>query len=93
MTINYQHQIYQPRLEQAQEFQDYLAYRLSRQGILIVMLQSRRAQWAAGETANGCEIKLDRKFAKTGNLFSGGRAVVPHERSAGSRRQPGRSPG
>lgn len=56
-------------LEDGWEYQDFVAIQLQRCGIVLNNLQSKRYQVEYGENLLGMEIKLDRNFARTGNLY------------------------
>jgi len=60
---------YREQLEAGQRYQDFIADRLYREGIVVVSFQSRDYQYKRGENALGLEIKLDDKFATTGNFW------------------------
>ena len=60
---------YREKLMAALEFQDYVAYKLYQKGIVINQLCSKRYQNEVGESISGYEIKLDRRFRDTGNLY------------------------
>ena len=60
---------YRRQLDDAQAFQDYIARQLLREGIVLVNFQSRASQLQWGENTMGIEIKFDRQFATTGNLW------------------------
>jgi hypothetical protein len=65
-----QHADYQPNLEAAREFEDYVSDVLNdRLGLVVYVYRSRRYQSSKGESRCGLEIKFDRKFRDTGNLF------------------------
>lgn len=55
--------------QQGVEYQDFLAVELAKRGLILNNLQSRKAQKTQGENLLGLEIKYDRKFRDTGNLF------------------------
>lgn len=50
------------------EFQDFVCTELSKKGIILQNLSSRRYQYEVGENLQGFEIKLDRPFLETGRL-------------------------
>jgi len=56
-------------LKAGQEYEDFVAQQLWNRGLPVYVYRSRRWQWKAGESVNGIEIKLDRRFRETGNLF------------------------
>jgi len=67
---------YAERLEAGEEFQDFVADLFwERLGIPLVMHQSRSRQFL-GENRQGIEIKFDRLFSRTGNLY-----VETHEKA------------
>lgn len=59
---------YKNNLIAGTQFQDYVAEALARDGIRISVYTSQAAQ-LNGENMAGIEIKLDRKFRHTGNLY------------------------
>lgn len=67
---------YQQQLEDSQEFQDFLTKELSKRGIHIQCFSSKKYQWEMGESAGGTEIKYDKMFSKTGNLY-----IETHEKA------------
>lgn len=69
MATTYAYDTYAPQLKAAQEYQDYVAWHLLREGIVLVNYQSRQAQFRHGENALGMEIKFDRKLHETRNLY------------------------
>ncbi len=52
-----------------QEYEDFAQHLLWRHGYIIVLHRSARYQWKYGESIGGIEIKLDRNFRRTGNLY------------------------
>lgn len=61
---------YREMLEVGGEFQDFVIDLLLRElGLAISMYSSRRYQATRGESAQGVEIKFDRKLHETGNLY------------------------
>ena len=60
---------FQIDLRAGQEYEDFVAEQLWHHRWPIYVYQSRKWQWKSGESVNGIEIKLDRKFRDTGNLF------------------------
>jgi hypothetical protein len=68
METNYRKDIYAQRLENGNEYQDYICNELSKHGIIIQNYCSQKYQHK-GENRQGLEIKLDRKFRSTGNLY------------------------
>jgi hypothetical protein len=64
------HATYEANLEAAKEFEDFASDVLRVQWLLSIhVYQSKRRQIRDGESAPGVEIKLDRNWGKTGNLF------------------------
>ena len=66
--MSYSEDIYQPRLQLGLEYQDFLCERLHRLGIVLQNIQSKKFQHKK-ENLLGLEIKFDRRFEKTGNLY------------------------
>ena len=62
-------QEYKDKFQQALEFQDFVACQLMRRGLMIVQFGSQAYQERWGESANGVEVKFDRLFRQTGNLY------------------------
>lgn len=62
-------QEYKDKFQQALEFQDFVACQLMRRGLMIVQFGSQEYQSKYGESANGVEVKFDRLFRQTGNLY------------------------
>jgi len=60
---------YDIQLNDGQEYQDYVAHRLLSEGLVLVNFSTKRGQMEHGENALGLEIKYDKKFALTGNLW------------------------
>jgi hypothetical protein len=60
---------YKYQLNAGLEFQDFVVDRLYSEGIVIVTYASRRYQNSRGENRIGVEIKLDKKFRETKNLY------------------------
>lgn len=61
---------YKTQLEAALEYQDFVSDVLRRDyGIYLGVYNSRKWQQSKGESASGIEIKMDTRFAKTGNLY------------------------
>lgn len=75
-AINYD-EYYKNNLKEAHEYQDYVCEQLIKNlGISITNYQSKKYQFNKGENLQGVEIKYDKKFAKTGNLY-----IETHEKS------------
>lgn len=60
---------YSQNLALGQEFQDFVAVQFSKLGIPITSFASKKYQNTKGENLQGFEIKFDRKFRTTGNLW------------------------
>lgn len=60
---------YRAQLEAGQRYQDFVADRLYREGIVVIGFQSREYQYKSGENLLGLEIKFDDKLASTGNFW------------------------
>jgi hypothetical protein len=61
---------YQDNLSEAQEFQDYCALQIMEKlHIPLVNMQSKEYQFGIGENLQGFEIKYDKIFKNTGNLW------------------------
>jgi hypothetical protein len=71
MVTNYDyHKLYQERLPIGQEFQDFCALQISKNlNIPLVNFSSKEYQFKIGENLQGFEIKYDRCFENTGNLW------------------------
>ena len=67
---------YRMQLRDGMEFQDYVTRKLYQAGIVVVTYASKRFQNLFGENILGMEIKLDKKFRKTGNLY-----IETHEKA------------
>lgn len=67
---------YHQMLEDSLEYQDFLTRELSKVGIHIQCFSSKKYQWDIGESNNGVEVKFDKMFSKTGNLW-----IETHEKS------------
>ena len=57
------------KLKAGQEYQDFVARQLLRDGIALVNYQSYRAQLEWGENSLGMEIKFDDLLQRTGNVY------------------------
>lgn len=62
-------EMYRENLRDAQEYQDFVVCALYKRGIVIPQLGSKKYQIRIGESLSGFEIKLDRRFRETGNLY------------------------
>lgn len=61
---------YDTQLAAAQEYQDWLCREFAKRLYFVLSPTcSRKYQYEAGETWQGAEIKFDKKFHETGNLF------------------------
>ena len=67
-NIEYDKEFYN-KLEEAQEFEDFVYNLLYHEGIPVVGFNSKKYQFARGENMAGIEIKHDKKYEKTGNLY------------------------
>ena len=66
----YEKSIYKLQLEESQEFQDYCARLILKEmGIPLTNYQTKKYQYSEGENAQGWEIKLDKLYVETGNLY------------------------
>ena len=60
----------QLQTERGLQFQDHVvSHLLKTRGIIIQLYTSCHAQYREGESLNGIEIKLDNRYAETGNLW------------------------
>jgi hypothetical protein len=60
---------YAEKLEEANEFQDFVCLQLSKLGIIVTVFSSKKYQFEIGESLQGFEFKNDQKFRLTGNLY------------------------
>ena len=61
---------YEKNLEESREFQDFVTDRmLDTLGVSINCYGSKKYQYSKGESKSGIEIKLDRKYKDTHNLY------------------------
>lgn len=67
---------YNEQLEEALEYQDFVVQVMMRRGTPICVYSSRKNQYKA-ESANGYEIKYDKRFKKTGRLY-----IETHEKTS-----------
>jgi hypothetical protein len=56
-------------LEIGHEYEDFVQHVLWERGIVVMLNRSARYQWRHGEGLGGIEVKLDRKFRESGNLY------------------------
>jgi len=68
-VADYDDGYYDKKLDEGEEFQDFVTWEFYRKGIPIVGYSSKKYQQQRGENANGIEIKRDGKFRDTGNLY------------------------
>jgi hypothetical protein len=62
-------EIYKQNLKMGLEFQDYVVEKLYDIGLPIISYSSKKFQYLIGENKCGFEIKYDRLFRKTGNIY------------------------
>lgn len=60
---------YSEQLESAGEFQDFVCMKLITKGIVLSNMSSKKYQIDIGENLQGFEIKNDKMFRTTGNLY------------------------
>lgn len=60
---------YAEKLNEGEEYQDYLIRKLYLEGIIIVPFSSMKYQNDIGESLTRHEIKYDKKMKNTGNLY------------------------
>ncbi len=60
---------YKEKLKAGQVFQDFVQKQLLKHGIIVMLNTSEKYQNTIGESLSGVEIKLDRRFEETGNLY------------------------
>jgi hypothetical protein len=60
---------YERQLEDGLQYQDVVTRELYQRGIVVVGYSSRRFQNSEGENMLGAEIKHDKQFRDTGNLY------------------------
>jgi hypothetical protein len=60
---------YKLQLEDGQQYQDFLTRELSTRGIIFQQFSSKKFQYEIGESHSRIEIKYDKIFSKTGNLW------------------------
>jgi hypothetical protein len=77
--FDYARDVYGQRLEVGLTYQDFVLEQLHRRGIVLQPYSSKEYQRKA-ENMLGLEVKLDRKYAASGNLY-----IETHERSHPSR--------
>lgn len=67
---------YAQQLEEAAEFEDFVCIQLAYKGIVIQNLKGHKGQIQRGENLNGIEIKNDKIFTRTRNIY-----IETHEKS------------
>lgn len=67
---------YKNQLEEALEYQDFVVQVMMRRGTPICVYSSKKNQYKA-ESANGYEIKYDKRFKDTGRLY-----IETHEKTS-----------
>lgn len=60
---------YKMQLEEGLKYQDFVKHELYKRGVPIVFNDSKYYQCEEGENILGAEIKNDKKFRETGNLY------------------------
>lgn len=55
--------------QQSQLFQNFVANELNKYGYLITLYNTKKEQFEIGESVEGFEIKNDKKYSTTGNLY------------------------
>ena len=60
---------YNEKLDEGQEYQDYVALVLFEHGIVLTNFQTKKYQLKYGENKQGIEIKRDGRFRETNNLY------------------------
>ena len=66
--MNYK-EYYKIQLKEGNEYQDYILHELINNGICFVNYSTKKYQKIFGENSAGIELKYDKKFRKTGNLY------------------------
>jgi len=75
LGTKYKETVYEPRLEAGIQFQDFVCVELHKLGIILQNMSSKKYQ-RKKENLLGLEIKFDRRFRETGNLY-----IETHEKS------------
>lgn len=60
---------FERELQAGNEYEDYVQHVLWQRGYFFILHRSAKYQWSHGESIGGNEIKLDRLFRSTGNLY------------------------
>ena len=60
---------YNEKLQEGKEYEDFISEKLRSVGIITGIYTSKRWQLEHGESASGIEIKFDKRFKETGNLY------------------------
>ena len=69
METNYD-DYYKKQLEESKEFQDFVCEKLIKMlGVSVTNFGSKKYQFNVGENIQGLEIKYDKKFKETNNLY------------------------
>ena len=66
---NYKKEVYMPQLKDAEEYQDFVCINLIKKGIVLSNMSSKKYQFEVGETLQGFEIKNDKIFRNSNNLY------------------------
>ena len=69
MTSEQYKTYYIGNLEEAKEFQDFVCISLINRGIVLSNMSSKKYQYNHGENIQGFEIKYDKKFRTSTNLY------------------------
>jgi len=67
---------YKQKLEEGQEYQDFVASVLLKMGIVLSSYSSKKYQYAKGESTNGIEIKCQKNYKQYGTL-----CIETHEKA------------
>lgn len=60
---------YKRKLDDALVYQDFVKHQMYRRGVPLVFNDSREFQFTEGENIFGIEVKNDKRFRNTGNLY------------------------
>ncbi len=60
---------YKEKLEQGKEYQDFVMDRFADELAIIISVYGSEKRQLSGESTQGIEIKLDDRYAETGNLY------------------------
>lgn len=61
--------LYEKRFNESNEFQDFVCIELIKKGIVLSNMSSKKYQIMKGENVQGFEIKHDKNFRRTKNLY------------------------